>query len=125
MRRRPPRSTRTDTLFPYTTLFRSQVCNGAGARGNRLRGLHQRRLAICCGLQEGERWERHGYAAEADSYWLGFPTGLCTIAFVYAEACKPMSFREFGKALCSFAPGCTDICEKKLDAMTRERKSGG
>src|SRR3546814_1118952 len=25
MNRRPPRSTRTDTLFPYTTLFRSQV----------------------------------------------------------------------------------------------------
>src|SRR3546814_10258177 len=25
MRRRPPRSTRTDTLFPYTTLFRSHV----------------------------------------------------------------------------------------------------
>src|SRR3546814_17585192 len=23
MRRRPPRTTRTDTLFPYTTLFRS------------------------------------------------------------------------------------------------------
>src|SRR3546814_14288565 len=28
MRRRPPRSTRTDTLFPYTTLFRSD--DGAG-----------------------------------------------------------------------------------------------
>src|SRR3546814_15380762 len=25
MRRRPPRSTRTDTLFPYTTLFRSRI----------------------------------------------------------------------------------------------------
>src|SRR3546814_14352168 len=25
MIRRPPRSTRTDTLFPYTALFRSQV----------------------------------------------------------------------------------------------------
>src|SRR3546814_2254850 len=25
MKRRPPRSTRTDTLFPYTTLFRSHV----------------------------------------------------------------------------------------------------
>src|SRR3546814_17412632 len=25
MRRRPPRSTRTDTLFPYTTLFRSHT----------------------------------------------------------------------------------------------------
>src|SRR3546814_13375621 len=26
MIRRPPRSTRTDTLFPYTTLFRSREC---------------------------------------------------------------------------------------------------
>src|SRR3546814_16428721 len=26
MIRRPPRSTRTDTLFPYTTLFRSNSC---------------------------------------------------------------------------------------------------
>src|SRR3546814_19707668 len=26
MIRRPPRSTRTDTLFPYTTLFRSAGC---------------------------------------------------------------------------------------------------
>src|SRR3546814_9739049 len=31
MIRRPPRSTRTDTLFPYTTLFRSR--RGAGAEG--------------------------------------------------------------------------------------------
>src|SRR3546814_13876721 len=28
MRRRPPRSTRTDTLFPYTTLFRSALTSG-------------------------------------------------------------------------------------------------
>src|SRR3546814_14024639 len=27
MIRRPPRSTRSDTLFPYTTLFRSQVAD--------------------------------------------------------------------------------------------------
>src|SRR3546814_12152050 len=27
MIRRPPRSTRTDTLFPYTTLFRSPGCS--------------------------------------------------------------------------------------------------
>src|SRR3546814_15080745 len=33
MTRRPPRSTRTDTLFPYTTLFRSRVAerHGLGA----------------------------------------------------------------------------------------------
>src|SRR3546814_4405445 len=29
MIRRPPRSTRTDTLFPYTTLFRSVLINTA------------------------------------------------------------------------------------------------
>src|SRR3546814_15780361 len=32
MRRRPPRSTRTDTLFPYTTLFRSVRLVGACAQ---------------------------------------------------------------------------------------------
>src|SRR3546814_7515648 len=35
MIRRPPRSTRTDTLFPYTTLFRSLI---AGTRYPRLAG---------------------------------------------------------------------------------------
>src|SRR3546814_8641163 len=30
MTRRPPRSTRTDTLFPYTTLFRSVLRNIGG-----------------------------------------------------------------------------------------------
>src|SRR3546814_7789079 len=39
MIRRPPRSTRTDTLFPYTTLFRSTrrgkklACSGCKQRG--------------------------------------------------------------------------------------------
>src|SRR3546814_20165832 len=32
MIRRPPRSTRTDTLFPYTTLFRSPIEPVPGAR---------------------------------------------------------------------------------------------
>src|SRR3546814_3625749 len=31
MLRRPPRSTRTDTLFPYTTLFRAHDLGDAGA----------------------------------------------------------------------------------------------
>src|SRR3546814_1510546 len=33
MIRRPPRSTRTDTLFPYTTLFRSTVMRDLEATG--------------------------------------------------------------------------------------------
>src|SRR3546814_8988471 len=41
MIRRPPRSTRTDTLFPYTTLFRSQQQVEAGflQRIDRRRGI--------------------------------------------------------------------------------------
>src|SRR3546814_11584510 len=36
MIRRPPRSTRTDTLFPYTTLFRSvRTCQRAMRRSSR------------------------------------------------------------------------------------------
>src|SRR3546814_9720340 len=40
MIRRPPRSTRTDTLFPYTTLFRSSPANASGPRNrcDRARG---------------------------------------------------------------------------------------
>src|SRR3546814_7086426 len=37
MSRRPPRSTRTDTLFPYTTLFRSRQGRQAG-QGDALGG---------------------------------------------------------------------------------------
>src|SRR3546814_9577842 len=40
MIRRPPRSTRTDTLFPYTTLFRSRA------------GLHHRRYPSTTRRQE-------------------------------------------------------------------------
>src|SRR3546814_4925231 len=36
MLRRPPRSTRTDTLFPYTTLFRSLERPPRGNRRDRL-----------------------------------------------------------------------------------------
>src|SRR3546814_1860147 len=43
MIRRPPRSTRTDTLFPYTTLFRSiGVLQQAECQRNRPLGLNDR-----------------------------------------------------------------------------------
>src|SRR3546814_5261729 len=51
MIRRPPRSTRTDTLFPYTTLFRS-------ARGRRMRASSP---PPACGSRRrrGARSEEH------------------------------------------------------------------
>src|SRR3546814_8273093 len=41
MRRRPPRSTRTDTLFPYPTLFRSHLRGNAQRAPSRLRYEHR------------------------------------------------------------------------------------
>src|SRR3546814_1521143 len=43
MIRRPPRSTRTDTLFPYTTLFRSDPPHARRPNGARSRGGVARR----------------------------------------------------------------------------------
>src|SRR3546814_3321351 len=48
MIRRPPRSTRTDTLFPYTTLFRSRR-HEAGDAGAVLGDRH-RHLAAGAGI---------------------------------------------------------------------------
>src|SRR3546814_18341277 len=63
MLRRPPRSTRTDTLFPDPTLFRSHVEGEAGARrgldvaspGTEARIALQRlrqRLVVACGAAQ-------------------------------------------------------------------------
>src|SRR3546814_10250199 len=44
MIRRPPRSTRTDTLFPYTTLFRSSATRCARSRRKPRRSSRAARL---------------------------------------------------------------------------------
>src|SRR3546814_4954412 len=61
MIRRPPRSTRTDTLFPYTTLFRSHVPWSAQRRRQRRRGQHDHGGALLAqGVQrEPIRSEEH------------------------------------------------------------------
>src|SRR3546814_1368263 len=48
MRRRPPRSTRTDTLFPYPTRVRSALADG----GDRLLELLARDLGLAHGAGE-------------------------------------------------------------------------
>src|SRR3546814_19077385 len=45
MIRRPPRSTRTDTLFPYTTLFRSQLKSQYGSVRVREKSAELQRVA--------------------------------------------------------------------------------
>src|SRR3546814_3996353 len=69
MIRRPPRSTRTDTPFPYTTLFRSQALRNAAGKehlGKNGQGLHHGidqakhlGLAGTVGEMFGHRSEEH------------------------------------------------------------------
>src|SRR3546814_8456640 len=61
MIRRPPRSTRTDTLFPDTTLFRSP-CTWPAMRGPRTSVPRQRRCCACCqaDVKVIERCSGHG-----------------------------------------------------------------
>src|SRR3546814_4674505 len=65
MIRRPPRSTRTDTLFPYTTLFRSQRADGRGAGGRHRAVPRLHLLRLPGGLGRRDRDARHLRAGTA------------------------------------------------------------
>src|SRR3546814_18675362 len=54
MRRRPPRYTRTDTLFPYTTLFRSGRSESKVVRDLALRQHEVERLDIAAPFGLGQ-----------------------------------------------------------------------
>src|SRR3546814_17528993 len=103
MIRRPPRSTRTDTLFPYTTLFRSAAALAAGAfataedrggadgrRGDRqshaLRGGAEVRRAEDARTTRGRQGYRRGGAGDPRSrapepraIGRGAATGECAV----------------------------------------------
>src|SRR3546814_12345101 len=83
MIRRPPRSTRTDTLFPYTTLFRSHVgagtfvdCGRLGYRigsGSGCKSYHRQRRA---GRRAGVARIRAGlFRSAACPWWLARRSG--------------------------------------------------
>src|SRR3546814_6315147 len=69
MIRRPPRSTRTDTLFPYTTLFRSQGAgDGQGEQEvaighGRSPGPWQEGCRLVSGRPGRKRWRGQGGSA--------------------------------------------------------------
>src|SRR3546814_12193100 len=58
MIRRPPRSTRTDTLFPYTTLFRSPDLGGTVHDPQRRHGSTLREVAVRGGERPGHEPQR-------------------------------------------------------------------
>src|SRR3546814_1901430 len=88
MIRRPPRSTRTDTLFPYTTLFRSVQLHAAidiltgEVIGRGIEAVERARQAVWRLLVE--------HVVDADRYLeaaeiIGIPTGLEVVVDHRAE----------------------------------------
>src|SRR3546814_14761523 len=69
MIRRPPRSTRTDTLFPYTTLFRSCITKVFPTRSHTVAA--QGGIAASLGNNSPDHWQWHMYDTVKGSDWLG------------------------------------------------------
>src|SRR3546814_10493942 len=67
MIRRPPRSTRTDTLFPYTTLFRSPASPGARGRFHAV-GLSRPAEAAARTAGKLENAQRRCYFARSEEH---------------------------------------------------------
>src|SRR3546814_8128658 len=72
MIRRPPRSTRTSTLFPYTTLFRSHVPGVLGTFAHFLAAVQDDRAKTH--LRQDQSGEQAA-GAEADHQWAMFGPG--------------------------------------------------
>src|SRR3546814_16189587 len=108
MIRRPPRSTRTDTLFPYTTLFRSEIvkealglhvqiqCSAAlNERGDygKLTGCNKDELAARYGRAKVQAWR---------DYWEPVPPG--------GEGLRDTAARGLGHCVRSIPPATGAQC---------------
>src|SRR3546814_3656982 len=102
MLRRPPRSTRTDTLFPYTTLFRSVQNVSKRCIGNR-HGTALGRPAIPF-LHVVQILIETGFAA------LRLVEKLKTIA--------PFDAMKFGKCMNGVPPHIAPLFRRKIDEPT-------
>src|SRR3546814_11087610 len=105
MIRRPPRSTRTDTLFPYTTLFRSwMLCVAAATVGFLL--LNWPPANIFMG-DVGSTWLAFMVFALAllsvQAGWLSYAAWLVLAAVFVTDATVTLltrMLREIGRASC-------------------------
>src|SRR3546814_7811072 len=88
MIRRPPRSTRTDTLFPYTSLFRSlwlAAASGALAWAPLLLwNWHHHGAGLAFQLRERHPWQFHGDGALFVPIQLLLLTPLLALAMAVA-----------------------------------------
>src|SRR3546814_11184478 len=117
MIRRPPRSTRTDTLFPYTTLFRSFTASPE----TRVRTLESRRWASCKGPHVSSIQLRHSsgnIAAACSLRRLYLPSRLRNCALSSSDS-SALNFRT-----AATAQYCLERTERNRKLGVLDRKSG-
>src|SRR3546814_8082752 len=125
MIRQPPRSTRTDTLFPYTTLFRSgrgpmAAALALGDADHQLARVILPPLAAEHGFQ---RLDRHLVAAHHHP-----PRRLCVVDEVEARVFIDEPLAKFGLGFGAEARGVLAArrqftCDERSEAQTSELQS--
>src|SRR3546814_12550152 len=86
MIRLPPRSTRTDTLFPYTTLFRSAGCLPIDRRRNRVGEV----LPV---IRMTGMPRRGGFCRRLSVHWPAWSEDLFAIGHATLTRRRPLQFR--------------------------------
>src|SRR3546814_17674941 len=109
MIRRPPRSTRTDTLFPYTTLFRSRKRCSRSATSR----CRRSRVPIGCTSEEGANFEFNSKFDQAL-----FPQQQCC-----KESIRTMPARQQSKKR-RVNSGVRDSCRHLQIERSEERRVG-
>src|SRR3546814_15985123 len=91
MNRPPPRSTRTDTLFPYTTLFRSLGARGGLALGQVAigEGLYGKLTGASAATSFAE-YSSNPLAATVDSIPAPLPCRNCPASYAAAAHARAM-----------------------------------
>src|SRR3546814_12424385 len=91
---RPPRSTRTDTLFPYTTLFRS----GPGKPGGGAAASHHQILDLSGAVAAATAPRASSSALEAGDQLLRYGSNFGGVGGLSAIAAYNSAEREIGRA---------------------------
>src|SRR3546814_18079490 len=97
MLRRPPRSTRTDTHFPYTPLFRSDLFKTASAL-NRHQGCRLRDMQRCTGTIVPTRGGRKQISEGPFMSKLASISAVLGIAMPSAMISSPSLAEQIGRA---------------------------
>src|SRR3546814_16123129 len=120
MIRRPPRSTRTDTLFPYTTLFRSIVVNVAGLEPDEALRLFQRRSNSVGG--PGERDLAECFLQRVEFLPLAIELGAAQVESGrrLSDLLKDLSFRSEERRV---GKECVSTCRSRCSPYHYKKKN--